>query len=115
MALPRPGCLRRRLPVPAHLSLDGEDWTVYWLLPTEWDVTADLRPGEENRLLVVVERAPALQGQIGWTSRERRWKSRFAYGWDWCARLVPVGIWDSVSLRAWQGARFRTVTLHTNL
>ena len=86
----------------AHVFLNGEPLGEHagMLLPFEFDVTERLRPGEPNRLLVVVEHAPDEQGQIGWTSRVRHWKARFAYGWDWCTRLVPLGIWDRVSLRA---------------
>ncbi len=125
----------KRFPVPGelsqhrlHLRFEGIDDSAHVFLngvrvgahtgqfaPVEWDVTEHVRPGAENHLLVVVERAPQVQGQIGRTSRERRWKSRFAYGWDWCARLVPVGLWDSVSLHATGPAWFRSVSVHTNL
>src|SRR5207302_11235216 len=81
----------------------------------EFDVTERLRLGGPNRLLVVVERAPDEQGQIGWTSRVRHWKPRFAYGWDWCTRLVPLGIWDSVSLEATGRSWLSAVAIHTNL
>ena len=63
-------------------------------------VTEGLRPGASNRLTVVVERAPDEQGQTGWTSRVRHWKARFAYGWDWCTRLVPVGLIAHPSFQA---------------
>ncbi|MDW8104358.1 MAG: glycoside hydrolase family 2 TIM barrel-domain containing protein [Armatimonadota bacterium] len=75
-------------------------------LPFEFDVTEHLRFGEANSLTVLVEHMPpvdVVQGQIGWTSRARRWKARFAYDWDWCTRLVPLGIWQSVSLLASDG------------
>jgi beta-mannosidase len=84
-------------------------------LPAEWDVTDHLRADRPNHLVVVVERAPDVQGQIGRTSRERRWKSRFAYGWDWATRLPPVGIWDSVWLQAVSQAWFRGVSVNANL
>jgi len=75
--------------------------------PFEFDVTHILRFGKPNCLTVLVEHKPpvdVVQGQIGWTSRARVWKSRFAYDWDWCTRLVPLGIWQSVSLLATDGA-----------
>lgn len=83
--------------------------------PAEWNVTDLVRPDASNELLVIVRRAPEVQGQIGRTSQERRWKSRFAYGWDWCTRLVPVGLWDSVSLVATGGARFGNISIYTNV
>src|SRR5205085_2012037 len=55
------------------------------------------------------------QGQSGWTSKVYHWKPRFAYGWDCCARLVPLGLWDSVSLEATGTAWLRDVAVHTNL
>lgn len=69
--------------------------------PFEFDVTKKVRTGKPNRLLVIVEHAPPVdlvQGQIGRTSKARLWKSRFAYWWDWCTRLIPVGVYRGVSL-----------------
>lgn len=69
--------------------------------PFEFDVTTKVRTNTSNRLLVVVFHAPpvdVVQGQVGRTSEARLWKARFAYGWDWCTRLVPLGIWRSVRL-----------------
>ncbi len=71
------------------------------MVPFEFDVTALLRRDAPNTLTVVVLHAPpvdAVQGQIGWTSKARLWKSRFTYNWDWCTRLIPLGIWQSVKL-----------------
>lgn len=76
-------------------------------IPFEFNVTDAIRPGATNTLTVLVRHAPSVDdvmGQIGWTSRARTWKSRFAYGWDWCTRLVPVGIWKSVTLMATEAA-----------
>jgi beta-mannosidase len=100
-----------------HVYLNGHHLVDHegMFVPFEVDVTETLRPGEVNRLLVVVERAPDEQGQIGWTSRVRHWKARFAYGWDFTARLVPVGIWDDVSLIVTGDAWLRDVSVYTNL
>ncbi len=87
-------------------------------LPFEYDVTEVLRPGETNRLVVIVEQAPGeldIQGQIGWTSRIRRWKPRFAYGWDWCTRLVPLGITGDVDLVISDRARLDDVWVRPTL
>jgi beta-mannosidase len=64
----------------------------------EFDVTGALMAEGMNQLVVVMEHAPREVGQIGRTSEVRLWKARFAYSWDWCTRLVPIGIFDSVSL-----------------
>lgn len=85
-----------------HVFLNGENLGTHegTYQPFELDAARALRAGI-NRLVVVVEHAPTeptVQGQIGWTSTVRRWKPRFAYGWDWCTRLVPLGIVDDVWL-----------------
>ena len=101
----------------AHVYLNGTEVGAHrgQMIPAEWEVGPLLRYDEPNHLVVIVERAPRAQGQIGWTSRERRWGSRFAYGWDWCTRLVPVGLWDSVRLVATGPAWFGEVSVYTNL
>jgi len=84
-------------------KLGGNEGT---FIPFELDATSVLKVGgEPNRLAVVVERAPDEQFQIGYTSKVRTWKPRFAYGWDWCTRLVPLGIWKSVELIRDDGLR----------
>src|SRR4051794_31899544 len=83
--------------------------------PAEFEITGAVTSGGENRLCVITERAPDAQGQIGWTSRERHWRARLAYGWDFAARLPPVGIWDSVTLRATGPARLSDVSLYSNV
>ena len=81
----------------------------------EYDVTELLAREGPNRLVVVVEHAPREVGQIGRTSQVKIWKARFAYDWDWCVRLVPVGIWDSVSLLVTGPAYLTDVRVDTHL
>ncbi|MHB9033327.1 MAG: glycoside hydrolase family 2 protein [Anaerolineae bacterium] len=66
-------------------------------IPHEFDLTKALQGGE-HRLSFIFTEAPHEQGQIGYTSRSHYFKSRFNYGWDWCVRLVPLGIWDNLWL-----------------
>jgi beta-mannosidase len=129
---------RKRFSVPAEmqgktvlLHFDGVDSTCHvylngellgkhegMFLPFEYDVTRLLRFAGTNTLVVVVEHMPpveAVQGQIGWSSQARVWKSRFAYAWDWCTRLVPVGIWQSVRLTAVSTARIEDVWVRTQV
>ncbi len=68
-------------------------------IPIEVDVTEELSDSGSNSLRVVFHQAPEVAGQAGYTSRIRTIKSRFNYNWDWCARIVPVGIWDDVYLK----------------
>jgi beta-mannosidase len=94
-----------------RLRFEGVDWACHVYLngqhlgdhegmydAFEYDITALLAAERPNRLVVVVEHAPREIGQIGRTSEVKIWIARFAYDWDWCVRLVPVGIYDSVSL-----------------
>ena len=99
----------------ARLEFDAVDYScTAWLNGTEvgrhsgasdafwFDVTAALREGG-NRLHVLVDAAPPEPAQIGRTSQVRTWKPRFAYGWDWTCRLVPLGIWGPVQLVLHEG------------
>ena len=69
------------------------------LVPHEFDLSDHLRAGQVHRLSILFEGAPHEQGQMGYTSRSRCFKPRYAYGWDWCPRMVPLGIWDRLTLR----------------
>lgn len=55
------------------------------------------RFGEElNTVRVVLESAPDEMGQIGFTSRTFTQKARFTYKWDFCTRMVGMGLWQEV-------------------
>lgn len=66
--------------------------------PFSFDITDRVIYGQENQLVVVVKSAPMGECQWGYTSKVNHLKPRFAYGWDWCTRLVPLGIWKDVYL-----------------
>ncbi len=101
----------------AILAIDGVDWhaevylnghllgsaTGMWQT-AEWDITDKLQPGE-NTLVVIIQPAPDQVGQHGHTRDVRHWKPRFAYDWDWCTRLIPLGIFGDVKLIIHPGAR----------
>jgi beta-mannosidase len=61
-----------------------------------FDLTNFVSDGKPHALSIVFDPPPPEQGQIGWTSRSRYFKPRYNYSWDWCPRLVPVGIWDAL-------------------
>lgn len=52
----------------------------------------DDRLQENNLLEIQLENAPQEHGQIGYTSQTRTQKSRFNYKWDWCVRMVGMGV-----------------------
>ena len=57
------------------------------------DLGSALLDGTEHELSIIFEEPPREQGQMGYTSRSRFFKSRYNYGWDWCPRIVPIGPW----------------------
>src|SRR5438093_218039 len=59
-------------------------------------------------------RARGASGRGG-RSGARRWKARCAYGWAFAARLVPLGIWEDVSLVVTGEAWLRDAAVYTNL
>ena len=68
------------------------------LVPHRLDLTAALADGKEHRLSIVFDEPPREQGQLGHTSESRHFKPRYPYSWDWCARVVPIGVWDDLTL-----------------
>lgn len=99
------------------LQFDGVDYACdvflngQWLgyhenawIPFSFDITEKIKRGEENCLIVLVKIAPFAQSQGGVCSQVDNLKPRFAYGWDWCTRLVPLGIWQNVRIDYQQDA-----------
>ncbi|MBA3847310.1 MAG: hypothetical protein H0X45_11805 [Planctomycetes bacterium] len=96
---------------PVRLEADGLDYSGWIVVDAQivatfsgalirhrFDLTPWLGDGKAHHLSLVFDAAPAEQGQIGFTSRSTLFKPRFSYGWDWCVRLAPAGVWDALSL-----------------
>ena len=65
--------------------------------PVVLDITDICRyGGEQNTVKVILRNAQDEMGQIGHTSMTYTQKARFTYKWDFCTRLVGVGIWNDV-------------------
>lgn len=84
----------------AHIFLNGEELGTHrsMFIPATFEVSDKLHYDGENLLAVVLEPAPLEQPQIGRTSLVRTHKTRMNYWWDFCPRMVHLGIWDSVHL-----------------
>lgn len=95
----------------AQLCLDGIDYEgqiylngvflgrhVGMYTPAVFEVAEHLNFEGENLLAVIIEPAPHEIPQIGRTSLVRTHKSRMTYWWDFCPRVVHVGLWGDVTL-----------------
>ena len=74
-------------------------------VPVEIAITGLVNRQGSNLLEVIFFQSPDLDGHYGYSNRLRHLKSRFNYTWDWCPRIVPVGIWDDVTIRTHDLAR----------
>lgn len=103
------------------LECDGLDYSGHVLVNGEligdfegthfrhrFDLTGRVRPGETFTLEVIFHLAPQVEGQVGATSQTRIFKPRFGYYWDWCPRLVNVGIWQDLRLVSRGPARWES-------
>lgn len=126
---------RRNVSVPeefrgrrVHLLLRGVDYTstVFWngeeigrtegqFLPASFELTGKLNFDRENVLAVAVDPAPYEQPQIGRTSLVTTQKTRMNYWWDFCPRVVHLGIWDDVLLYASGPARISDVRVRPSI
>lgn len=84
-------------------------------LPFSLDITEKLLMGQENSLIVEVLAAPAEQSQGGRCTNVRHFKPRFTYGWDFCTRLIPLGIWRDVYIDYQQDAAIEDLHLISDL
>lgn len=111
----------------ARLRLEGLDYAARIFLngaelgehanpfaPFEREVGALLRRGEPNELLVALAPAPDEQDQMGRTSLVRSLKPRMGYWWDFCPRLVNLGLGD-VSVELSGPARIADLWAHPRL
>lgn len=74
----------------------GEHHSMY--TPAVFDVTDIVEPGKTNLLAVVLKKAPDEQSQVSKTRYVKTHKSRMTYWWDFCPRMIHMGIWDDVWL-----------------
>jgi beta-mannosidase len=84
-------------------------------LPVRFDVSERLNYGGENHLSVVIEPAPFEQPQIGYTSKVYTQKARMVYWWDFCPRIVHLGIWQGVELQVNGALLITDICVRTDL
>lgn len=61
-----------------------------------------------NILEVMCENAPVDETQMGYTSKCKEQTARFFYSWDFCTRLVGIGLWQNVGLYVYDECLFDT-------
>jgi beta-mannosidase len=111
-----------------HLHFEGVDYQAEFFLngeslgthtgmftPVDFDVTDKLFYDQENLLSVVIEAPPHEEPQVGRTSRVKTVKSRMNYWWDFCPRMVHIGIWDDVYLEVTGPIRLEDVFVRPKL
>ncbi len=84
-------------------------------IPHQYEITDVMRPGETQRLHVIFDPPPAINGQLGYTWQITEFKPRFNYIWDWVARTVTIGIWGNVSISARDHNWLRTMVVNPSL
>jgi beta-mannosidase len=101
----------------AEFFLNGESLGTHigMFTPVSFEVADKLRYGEENLLAVVIEAAPHEEPQVGRTSRVRTIKTRMNYWWDFCPRMIHLGIWDDVHLDVTGPVRITNVFVRPQL
>lgn len=101
----------------ARFFLNGEQLGSHrgMYTPAVFEVGAMLKYGEGNLLAVVIDPPPHEQPQVGRTSQVRTHKSRMTYWWDFCPRMIHVGIWDEVSLEITGPVRIEDVFVRPHL
>ncbi len=70
------------------------------------DISHLLKESEEN-ILNVVFYCPPDTTSLGYTHEEKTLKSRFNYLWDWCPRLVNIGIWKNIYVKGYNCAMIK--------
>ena len=77
-----------------------------------FDAAPYLKVGK-NEIRVVIENAPNEYGQIGYADRLTTQKPKFNYKWDFCTRLISLGINKPVYLKLYDTARIENVWFNT--
>lgn len=78
-----------------------------------FDAAPYLHTGK-NEIKIIVENAPNEYGQIGYADRLTTQKPKFNYKWDFCTRLISLGINKPVYLRLYDTVRLENVWFDTH-
>jgi beta-mannosidase len=84
-------------------------------VPASFNISDKVHSDRENVLAVVLFPAPPSESQLGRTSLVRRNKARMNYWWDFCPRMVHVGIWDDVCIKITDAIRINDAFIRPQL
>ncbi|MBR7141930.1 MAG: hypothetical protein IKD06_00150 [Clostridia bacterium] len=74
--------------------------------PAVFDITDIVKFGEPNALRIRLEQSPFDESVSGWGSRKNTVKTTCSYKWDFCTRLVDMGLYDDVVIDVTGRSRF---------
>lgn len=77
-----------------------------------FDITNVVRSGK-NQVKIIIEHAPDEYGQIGFSNDLSTQKPKFNYKWDFCTRLISLGINKPVYICAYEQAKIKDVYFTT--
>ena len=84
----------------AHICLNGQMLGCHegMYVPFKAMVDGILREQGDNVLDITLENAPFEHGQLGYTRESNTQKARFTYKWDFCVRMIGMGLYRPVLL-----------------
>lgn len=83
--------------------------------PAEFVITSLVKQDGPNLLAVVLNHAPMEQPQVSKTRYVKTHKSRMTYWWDFCPRMIHMGIWDNVWIDARSSVKVNQPDVGTRL
>ena len=98
----------------ARVYLNGKLLGVHKNVNTACVFSVDGLLKEENDIEVLLKAIPYDEAQMGRTSESVLQGQRFGYGWDFCTRLVGVGVWKDVKLVCYDATRPEEVRIETD-
>lgn len=90
----------------AHYFLNGQylGLSEGMFIPIAFDIT-DILKKKDNYLRIVIESAQDEIGQIGYSSKVSTQRSRFDYKWDFCIRMINMGLFRPCYLKTYEKSK----------
>lgn len=101
----------------AHISFNKKVLTEKphegMFIPFNSDITDLIDFESENNIQVILEHAPDEMGQIGYTSKTFTQKSRCNYKWDYCTRMIGMGLYGEALIESFGSCAIRYADIKT--